>query len=108
MKKRAIAILLTTVGLVVIFASSTLNVIDVSGQGQQATALPILTVSPTPTLTLDQQAGDLLRTYEEVLDISKNTVEEVHKTFDFAVALVGVVIAILSIGGIGAAAQDAG
>jgi hypothetical protein len=99
--------------LFLVFAFFFLGVSKVDGQGQQPTLLPsIQTSTPTPTalptatatFTLDQQAGDLLKTYKEVLEASKNAVEEVHATANNVLDLVGKMFTALTIGGLGGAA----
>ena len=93
--------------------AQTANTPTPTTENSTATTIPLIstpTINSTILITVvvtnpAQQTDELLNTYKEVLDTSKSTIEEVHKSFDLSLKLIGTVIAILSIGGIGAAAQ---
>ena len=103
-------------GFLFTFTALFINVNKVHGQSQQSTLIPFtLTSTPTPTptqtviptitatLTFDQQAGDLLATYKEVLDTSQRSIEEVHKTTNELLDFVKTIFVALTIGGLGSA-----
>lgn len=103
MKRKGYLITPVIAGLVGVFAFLFLGVIEVGSQGQPTalpvdqTSTPTLIPTATATFTMDQQAGDLLKTYKEVLEVSKNTVEEVHTTANNVLDVVGVIFTFLSI-----------
>lgn len=113
MKMRKFALFSTSMILVAFWALMFISVNEVGSQGQQSTVIPsqsetpTLVSTPTPTsiptatatFTLEQQAGDLLRTYKEVLDASKSAVEEVHTTADKVLGTVQIIFTALTIAG---------
>lgn len=81
-----------------------LEVDKVGGQVQPTSTPNIPTATQLPTFPPQQQVDDLLKTYTEVLEVSKSAVEEVHTTTDKILNWVGILFTALTISGLGGAA----
>jgi len=61
------------------------------------------TSTPVPPISTPSQSSDeLLQVYDRVLDTSVRTVEEVHKTTNLLVTIIGLLFTVLTAAGIGA------
>lgn len=81
-----------------------LEVSKVRGQVQPTSTPNIPTATQLPTFPPQQQVDNLLKTYTEVLEVSKSAVEEVHTTTDKILNWVGILFTALTISGLGGAA----
>lgn len=81
-----------------------LGVDKVGGQVQPTSTPNIPTATQLPTFPPQQQVDNLLKTYTEVLEVSKSAVEEVHTTTDKILNWVGILFTALTVSGLGGAA----
>lgn len=79
------------------------NVIQTYGQTNTPTTPAQTSMPPTATQFVQQQDDTLEKTYQQVLETSKRTVEEVHQTANIVLNWVGVIFVALTLGGFGGA-----